>query len=319
MVRRAESWVGVALVLGLPMAFLVFMAWLYTWYVTRMRVRVLTSAFRKISGGDLHAKLPPVLNSAENLEMTAEFAKMASALEQRTSQLRHADAQRRRLFADLAHELATPITSVLGIADALADRERFAGPERERLMAHLLHEAARLQHLSADVRALALLDDPDTHLELGPVDVAKLGRGAVERAEVLVAGRIRVTGRVVEASCIGDAQRLDQVIANLLNNAMRYAPDGGEVVLAVTSSADEVVITVEDSGQGVPDELLPRLGERLFRIDPSRNRKTGGTGLGLSIVAAVVERHHGKLTFGRAELGGLRVTVRLPVKSGVQG
>ncbi|HZJ65494.1 MAG TPA: ATP-binding protein, partial [Kofleriaceae bacterium] len=114
---------------------------------------------------------------------------------------------------------------------------------------------------------------------------------------------------------IADAMRVDQALANLLSNAMRYTPSGGRIAIGVEHVAQTVQLTVEDSGTGVPDDVLPRLGQRLLRLDPSRNRTTGGSGLGLSIVSAIVKRHDGTLQFGRAALGGLRVVVTLPAAS----
>ncbi|HZS37559.1 MAG TPA: HAMP domain-containing sensor histidine kinase [Polyangia bacterium] len=311
LLARVHSELGVWLVLATPFACCVFIAWLFTWYVTRYRYRRLINAYAKLAEGDYHVDMPDSPDTGSERVREA-FVAMTSALAAARSRLAHADGQRRRLFADLAHELATPITSVLGIADALHEPDKFDAARREQLIAHLQHEAARLQRLSADVRDLAMLDDPDTRIERRAVDVAALARSAVDRAQVIAGARVTISCRAEPATCEADPLRIDQVLANLLSNAVRYTPDAGRVDVAVTCAAKSIELTVEDSGAGVPDEVLPRLGERLLRVDPSRDRKTGGHGLGLSIVAAVVERHDGKLAFGRAALGGLRVVVRLP-------
>jgi signal transduction histidine kinase len=240
------------------------------------------------------------------------FRHMARSLDELTSNLHDADDQRRRLFADLAHELATPTSTVLGIAEALAHPERFASHDPPRLVAHLEREATRLTRLIADVRDLAHLDDPETRLEPQRVDVSQLAQLAVERANVIADGRVSIACRAEPAPAVVDATRIDQALANLLSNALRYTPPGGRIAVDVERVAQSVQLTVEDSGTGVPDDALPRLGQRLLRLDPSRNRTTGGSGLGLSIASAIVHRHAGTLQFARAALGGLRVVMTLP-------
>src|SRR5262249_20869092 len=143
--------------------------------------------------------------------------------------------------------------------------------------------------------------------ERARADVAAIARGAAERA-----ADARVTCAADEAFARVDAVRIEQVVVNLIGNALRYTPPDGRVAVTVRAHAGGARLEVGDSGTGVPDEMLPRLGERLLRIDPSRSRATGGHGLGLSIVKVIVERHDGTLRFGRSPLGGLHVTIDLP-------
>jgi signal transduction histidine kinase len=313
LLERVHSRLGIWLVLAVPFACCVFAAWLFTWSVTRRRFASWIETYARLARGEWDdAELPDPSPDAQSAAARKAFLSMVQALNQATAKLSHADAQRRRLFADLAHELGTPITSVLGIADALEQPDKFGAPDRTRLVAHLQHEAARLQHLAADVRALALLDDPDTRIDRRAIDLGELAASAAERAQVLAGDRIHIACLSRPAPCHADPQRIDQVLTNLLANATRYTPDGGRIEVEVGREGDAVRLSIGDSGTGVPDEMLPRLGERLLRLDPSRDRKTGGHGLGLAIVAAVVERHQGTLAFSRAPLGGLQVVVRLP-------
>lgn len=299
------------LALGLPLAGCVFASWLYARAVVRGRSRAITQAYRQIAAGDFQAELPAAF-FGELQGVRDMFGTMTRALAELTRNLQDADDQRRRLFADLAHELATPTSTMLGIVDALAHPERFAARDAPRLLGHLEREAMRLSRLIDDLRDLAQLDDPQLRLEPTPVDVAALARLAVDRAEVIAAGRVAIECQAAPARAIADATRIEQALANLLSNAVRYTPEGGRIAVAVGQVGDAVQLTVEDSGSGVPDDVLPRLGQRLLRLDASRNRMTGGSGLGLSIVAAIVARHAGTLQFGRAGLGGLRVVVTLP-------
>lgn len=308
---RPVGGIRAILAIGVPLSGCVFASWLFARVVVGVRSRVITQAYQRIAAGDFKADLPYAFFG--ELQIVRDmFRAMARSLDELTTNLCYADDQRRRLFADLAHELATPTSTVLGIAEALAHPERFAAQEPPRLLAHLEREATRLTRLIADIRDLANLDDPQTRLEPQRVDLASLARLAVERAEVIAAGRVSIECRARPSPAVIDALRVDQALANLLSNALRYTPLGGRIAVGVDHVADAVQLTVEDSGTGVPDDVLPRLGQRLLRLDPSRNRMTGGSGLGLSIVAAIVQRHAGTLQFGRAALGGLRVVMTLP-------
>jgi two-component system sensor histidine kinase BaeS len=308
---RPVGGIHAILAIGVPLSGCVFASWLFARIVVGVRSRVITQAYQRIAAGDFKADLPYAFFG--ELQVVRDmFRTMARSLDELTTNLQDAGDQRRRLFADLAHELATPTSTVLGIAEALSHPERFAAQDPPRLIAHLEREATRLTRLIGDVRDLAHLDDPETRLEPQRVDVSSLAQLAVERAEVIADGRVSIECRTAPAPAIADAMRLDQALANLLSNALRYTPPGGRIAVGVEQLADTVQLTVEDSGTGVPDDALPRLGQRLLRLDPSRNRMTGGSGLGLSIVAAIIQRHAGTLQFSRAALGGLRVVMTLP-------
>jgi signal transduction histidine kinase len=236
---------------------------------------------------------------------------MARALDAHVRALREADAERRRLFADLAHELATPTTTLLGVAEAL---QHGAGADTPALLAHLGHETARLERLIADVRDLAQLDDPGLRLERAPCDVAALVRGAVERARI--AGRGHAITCDADAVTLAlDAARIEQAVANLVRNAILHAGARRAARICVTAGphGGGARIAVDDDGPGVPDDQLDALGRRLWRADASRNRdRGGGSGLGLSIVLAIAAGHRGQVRFSRSPLGGLRVELELP-------
>jgi two-component system sensor histidine kinase BaeS len=299
------------LAIGVPLSGCVLASYLFARVVVGVRSRIIAQAYQRIAAGDFKTDLPHSYFGEMQI-VRDMFRTMARSLDELTTSLQDADDQRRRLFADLAHELATPTSTVLGIAEALAHPERFPAHDPPRLLVHLEREATRLTRLIGDVRDLAHLDDPETCLEPERVDVASLARLAVERAEVIALGRVSIACRAEPAAVTADATRIDQALANLLSNALRYTPAGGQIAVDVEHVAAGVQLTVEDSGTGVSDDLLPRLGERLLRLDPSRNRSTGGSGLGLSIVSAIVKRHDGTLQFARAALGGLRVIMTLP-------
>jgi signal transduction histidine kinase len=272
--------------------------------VGRLTVPVI-DAYRRLAAGDFSAELPAATAGKDFLGLRVGFRAMADALARSLDEIRGADRERRRLFADLAHELATPTSTLLGLGAAL----KHGTGDRARMLELLERELARLERLTADLRDLAALDEPDLELERAPIELAPLVEAAVARAAVT--GGPIATCRLTAVTATVDAMRLEQVLDNLLSNARRHAGDGAvEVTLAAADR--DAVITVDDAGPGVADGELDLLGRRLARLDPSRSRTTGGHGLGLAIVRSIVARHGGTLAFARSPLGGLRVTVTVP-------
>jgi signal transduction histidine kinase len=298
-----------AIAIGVPLAVCCAVATGWAYYLVVTRMGAVSRAMRRVAAGELHARMPTGIDP-ERRAVTDAFNAMSDALDTSMRELRHADAQRRRLFADLAHELATPTSTLIGLAEALA-----AGPpddERDMLLGHLDHEGARLERLVNDLRDLAHLDDPELRLDPVPTDLTALVRTAAAWAEATRASAIEVRCETTPVKVEADPLRIDQAVRNLLGNALRYTPPGGAIAITAGPHGDRARVVIDDAGAGVPDEVLPRLGERLLRLDPSRSRSTGGHGLGLSIVAAIVARHGGTLEFARSPLGGLRATIDLP-------
>lgn len=297
-------------VLPVVLTTLAALAWLRR--VASRRARGLAAAMRSLAAGDYSVRLPDP-PTAEFLSVQRSFSRMAEALEDARARLVDADARRRRLFADLAHELATPVSAVLGVVDTLTVPALVPDEAaRARLHAALLMEAQLLARLVDDVRDLSALEDPDVSVQRASTDLGDVVRRAAEvaRASGLGGLRVELPRDAVVLRC--DATRIEQVLRNLLSNAQRHTPPGGEVRVRLWRDPAGAQIEVEDSGPGVPDALLDRLGERLFRADPSRDRRTGGGGMGLAIARGIVARHDGALRFQRGSLGGLRALVTLP-------
>jgi signal transduction histidine kinase len=298
--------VALAAVLAIP-AIVVYV--ITRFLVARLTVPVV-GAYQRLAAGDFSAELPTMTAGKDFLGLRVGFRAMADALERTLTEIKQADQERRRLFADLAHELATPTTTLIGIAAGL----RTGDAERERMLDHLERESARLARLIADVRELAVLEDPALPLLLEPCDVSALAKLAADRIRLahpeIVDVRCELPATALTATL--DPIRIDQVLTNLLTNAARYAGTGA-ILVRVSESGGDILVRVEDGGPGVPDDELPQLGRRLHRIDRSRSRDSGGHGLGLSIVRAIAIRHGGSVRFERASLGGLAAEVRLPI------
>ncbi|HEY0480624.1 MAG TPA: HAMP domain-containing sensor histidine kinase [Kofleriaceae bacterium] len=307
--RAASGPARVAAVV-VPLALPTLCTFLFTRIIVARYTQPLIDAYRRVAGGDLTTRMPPP-PSAEFVTVREAFTAMSEALDAHVQRLRDADAERRRLFADLAHELATPTTTLLGVAEAL---QHGAGERTGALLDHLVHETARLERLIADVRELARLDEPALRLERSPCDVAALARGVAGRAQLAAAGHA-ITCDAATVTIDADPARIEQAVTNLVRNAVVHAGTGRAARIAVTAGphAGGARITVDDDGPGVPADHLGQLGRRLWRADPSRSRERGGgSGLGLSIVLAIAADHGGTVGFARSALGGLRVELIFP-------
>lgn len=270
-------------------------------------VRALAQGTHALAAGDFARRIE-TSRGDELGALAADFNRLAASLEQ------HRDA-RRRWGADIAHELRTPLSILRGEVQALQDGVRAPS---ERAFASLDAECGRLAALIEDLYQLALADAGALEYRFEPVDLAEL---VCEVAE-LQRGLCEAEGLQLELSIAstprwsGDERRLSQLVDNLLANARRYTDAPGTVRLALAVDGGNALLTVEDSAPGVAPEHLPRLFDRLYRVEASRRRADGGAGLGLAICRAIAEAHGGRIDAAASALGGLRVDVRLPLTRG---
>lgn len=286
---------------------------LATYVITRgiidRRARSLLAVYDAFRRGEVEFGPIPDAEFRESREI---FVVLTRELQQATNALKQRDVERRRLFSDVVHEIGTPVSSLLGLAEALERPTLIATSEqRTRLARTIAHESERLARFVEDLRDIAQLDDPAMVLHREPVALDQLARDVVERLNA-TPDVTTVTVHTEPVEVRGDAARLEQILVNLVTNARRYAPKGAPIAVRVKAQDDGATIVVEDGGPGVSEADLVKLGERMRRLDDSRNRATGGTGLGLSIVTAIAQRHEGRVAYRRSALGGLAVDVTLP-------
>ncbi|GHE55893.1 two-component sensor histidine kinase [Streptomyces griseoaurantiacus] len=269
-------------------------------------VRALTSAARGLGEGEL-ARRVPVSGRDEIAELGRAFNRMAESLQS-------AEERQRRLTGDIAHELRTPLANLRGYLEALRDGVVDPSPE----LLDSLHEEAMLQQrIVDDLQDLALAEAGALtyhRAEVGLGDLLEAARTAhAAQAEAAgVALRTRVPHPVrVHA----DADRLRQVVGNLLGNALRATPPGGTVVLSAERHGGRAVLRVADTGTGIPAEQLPHLFDRFWRADAARGRQTGGSGLGLSIARQIVADHGGTVEVESTVGAGTTFTVTLAAAS----
>ena len=265
----------------------------------------LTAAARCIAGGDLSQRVPET--------GSAEMAVLGRAFNQMAADLGKAEELRRNLVADLAHELRTPLSVIQGNLRAILDE---VYPLEQAEIAVLYDETRLLSRLVDDLRELALAEAGQLRLERQPVAPSDVVNRAVAAARAQASARgIALRADLQENLPLVDVdpQRIEQVLGNLLNNALIHTPSGGEVVVTVRMRGGEFAVSVRDSGEGISPEHLPHVFERFYRADRSRSRATGGTGLGLAIVKQLVEAHGGRISVESQVGQGAAFTFTLPV------
>jgi signal transduction histidine kinase len=235
----------------------------------------------------------------EVAELARSFNHMAADLASRARALEVSDAARRQVLADVSHELMTPLTAMRGYVETLSMSEvQLDAATRERYLGIVTEETHRLERIIQDLLDLARLEGGGTAVRHDHVEVAALFSRVASRHERELRERgIRMVQRVDAGATTleGDPDRLEQALQNLAANALRHAPDGGEIALGASPTAEGLRLTVRDSGPGIPPEHLALIFDRFYKADASR-RAAGGSGLGLSIVRAIVERHGGRVT-----------------------
>lgn len=228
--------------------------------------------------------------------------------------LRQSERLRRELTANVSHELRTPLTSIKGFAETLLAGAMADEETRRRFLTIIDSEADRLVKLVDDLMDLSRLESKRVALELRAVDVGELVSQTVDKLRPLAESANldlhEETPRGIVVSA--DADRLEQVVTNLIDNALKYTPAGGRIDVAVYAQNGEVALSVSDTGRGIPPEDLPRVFERFYRSDRSRTRVSGGTGLGLAIAKHIVEAHGGHISVRSRLNEGTTFVVTLP-------
>ncbi|OGO67836.1 MAG: hypothetical protein A2Z37_08005 [Chloroflexi bacterium RBG_19FT_COMBO_62_14] len=259
-----------------------------------MLFRQITSPLRAVSQA-AEAIAAGQLDRRVEVKTADEIGRLAQSFNRMAESLAQADVQRRNMVADIAHELRTPLTVVQGSLEAMLDGVYDLNPEN---IASIHQQTALLSRLVADLRDLALAEAGQLRLDWQSVDLEAVIAQASNalQSQALEKG---VTFKVELPQGLprlrGDGQRLQQVLFNLVSNALRHTPTGGTVKTAVEVKEDRVVIRVQDTGSGIPAEDLPHVFERFYRVDRSRARSTGGSGLGLTIAKRIVEAHGGQI------------------------
>ena len=219
--------------------------------------------------------------------------------------------------ANASHELSTPLASIIGYVETLSeDGTQIDTATASKFLATVLREARRLQHLVQDLMSLSRIEAEKHDRPREPVDLGHLAVSvATDLSTTHGDGRVLVDWPTREelgqpAVIEGDRSQLDQLLRNLIDNALKYGDPAEPVTVTVETSARQVTLSVEDRGAGIAPEHVPHLTRRFYRTDPGRSRAAGGTGLGLAIVKHIVERHQGRLDIASTLGKGTTITIR---------
>ena len=264
-------------------------------------LRSLTVATRRLAGGDHSSR-------ATDVRGTGEVAELANAFNGLAEKLEREDLLRRTLVADLAHELRTPLSvlkaQIEGISLGVVALD-------QRAVSALGEELEQLNRLVEDLSVLSSAEAAGLALNFGTVDLARVTSNAAARlAPRYVSKGVDLDVQFNPAMVRGDPNRLEQVAVNLLSNAVKFTPPGGKVWVSVAGDDHEGVLTVTDTGRGIPEDEQPLVFERFFR--GANSRDTPGSGIGLAVVSSLVHAHQGTITIESSPESGSRFTVRLP-------
>jgi two-component system sensor histidine kinase BaeS len=269
-------------------------------------LRQLTEAMQRFARGERNMRLPAPSRD-EVGDLTHSFQGMMQEIERQEN-------LRKEMSADIAHELRTPLSVIRANLDALADGVYPLTPEN---LAPVRESIELLDRLVEDLRTLELVDAGRLTLEKSDVDIPRL----INRVAALFSPQAESQTQRMEVAVgesiprlLADAQRLEQILGNLVENALRHNPGGGVIRLTAVTDAGAVRMEVEDSGPGIPPDQLERIFERFYRVDVARTRAEGGSGLGLAIARKLAEAHGGSLTAENRPEGGARFILRLPIK-----
>lgn len=270
---------------------------------------LLTEAASSMAAGEYSYRVP-VRTKDEVGKLATAFNEMAAALEQDVGELRRQEALRRELAANVSHDLATPLTAIQGFTEALLDGVIEDERQREETLRVIAKEVVRLRRLVDDLGHLSRIESPSLTLELAPLNLATL----VDETLAVLQPELEVKGvrarNLIDAQtplALADTDKLTQVLLNLLDNALRYTPGGGEITISAKLETGRVRVVVQDTGAGIAPEHIKRIFDRFYRADASRNLATGGSGLGLAIVKAIIEAHGGTVGIDSAPGKGTSV------------
>jgi len=301
--------VAIILAWGLAVGIAVLLALVATWYLTRRvqrSVTMVTTTTADIAQGHYATRVT-------SPKLGREFDDLATSVNELARRLDATDVTRRRMLADLGHEMRTPLATIDSYLEAIDDGVRtFDETTRQVLWA----ATRRLERLAADIVAVSDAEEHLTRLHPTPTTTGALIATAAEAArERYLDKGVHLHLREIDPVAVTvDADRIEQVLANLLDNALRHTPPGGTVTLSShRPGPGTVAITVSDTGDGIAAEHLDHLFDRFYRADPARGRTAGGSGIGLAITRALVEAHGGRIRVTSNGPGhGAQFTVDLP-------
>jgi two-component system sensor histidine kinase BaeS len=279
-------------------------------------LKSLTVAVERMQAGDYTQRVDPPNSQDEIGHLSHAFNAMAGTIETDITELKQQDELRRDLIANIAHDLATPLTSVQGFSEALADDVITNAQVRQETAQLIGREIQRLRRLVGDMQNMTSLESGRLQLDLAPLDLYALINETLEVVgfeceQVGIAIRNEMLPTL--PSVLADSDRVTQVLLNLLDNARRHTPDGGTITIGAKPENQYLTVWISDTGTGIDPADLPHIFERFYRADRARTTTTGGSGLGLAIVKAIITAQGGTIRAESQPGQGTRIVFTLPI------
>ncbi|MCL1859063.1 MAG: cell wall metabolism sensor histidine kinase WalK [Oscillospiraceae bacterium] len=286
-------------------------------------IQNITKGALKLADGDFKRKID-VSSNDEIGTLTFTFNDMAEKLKAMLDQSEELEKSRREFIANVSHELRTPLATIYGAAETISD-DRIDEKEKIKILDMILSESERMTRIVKDLLDISKLDNKKMMWQFTEVNIENLVKNIYETMRVEAEKKDQrlslKSGRNIPV-IYADKERIEQVLVNIVSNAMKYTPDGGKIEISLSSDAEKekVRIIIKDNGIGIPEEDLPHIFDRFYRVEKARSSEAGGTGLGLSITKEIVNAHKGEITVENATGGGgTVVTVILLQNSGETG
>lgn len=267
----------------------------------------MVAATRKIAKGDLDSRV--------YIQSKDEIGSLANEINQLAIELQRYQDNRSEFFANISHELRTPLTYIDGFSKAIRKKLYKSEEEKDHMFALVEQETARMTKMVDDLFELAKMEEEklDVHFEL--IDLNEVVEAAASKIQLKAEEKgliLSINGNDALPFIKGDGLRLEQIVINVLENAIRYT-DKGKVGAKLSFDSRDVIVVIEDTGIGIPEKDIPYLFDRFYRVDKSRSRKMGGTGLGLAIVKQLVDLHKGTIAVFSESGKGTRFQIHFPI------
>jgi len=277
-------------------------------------IQGMTKAAEAMADGDFSKKIS--VESEDEIGILARtFNDMAAQIQTMLEELKKSEKLRREFVANVSHELRTPLTNIRSYAETISEDREIPQDTEEEFLRVIINESDRMTKIVQDLLELSRFDSGASELHIERFSLEQSLRD-VQAAVALDARKrshtinLELEWKLPEIE--GDRARIEQVLMNIISNALKYTQDGGTIGISSGSSEREVWVRIEDTGMGIPQEDLEHIFERFYRVDKARSRESGGTGLGLSIAKEIVSKHGGDITIDSKPGIGTSVTVRFP-------
>jgi len=284
-------------------------------------IQGMTKAAEAMADGDFSRKIR--VESGDEIGILAKtFNDMAMQIETMLEELKKAEKLRREFVANVSHELRTPLTSIRTYAETISDSRDIPQETEEEFLRVIINESDRMAKIVQDLLELSRFDSGNSNMTVEEFSIEQSLRDV--HAAIALEARRRNHVFYLELewklpNIMGDRARIEQVLMNIISNAIKYTPDGGTITISSGSLDGNIWVSVEDTGIGIPQEDLGRVFDRFYRVEKARSREAGGTGLGLSIAKEIVTGHGGELTVESTHGVGTTVTMTLPIEGVSRG